>query len=282
MKKIKFQNVVILFAVFAFLFAACEKEDTPKAPEVEIAEDDALTTDLYEDIFAEVEEAMEIMEDDLYGGGLKSAPAVICKTITVERPDDSTFWPRTVTIDYGEGCIGPNGRTRMGKIIIVVNDRYVSENYYRTVTFENFYIDNYKIEGEKTVNNEGVNENGNIYFSVVLSGGKVISPEGKEISKEYNRIREWVAGSETPRFRWDDEYMITGSATGVNRNQVAYTRTIVEPLHVTRDCRWVKSGTIEIEAEERENALLDYGDGTCDRFATVTVGDKTWTIRLHR
>ncbi|MGC9343552.1 MAG: hypothetical protein ACP5E3_12680 [Bacteroidales bacterium] len=225
---------------------------------------------------------MAYMEDNIYDDGLKSASEVICKTITIEHPDNENFWPRTVTIDYGEGCIGPNGRTRSGKIIIVVNERYISEEYFRTVTFDNFYIDDYKIEGFKSVSNEGENENGNIYFSVNLEGGKVISPEGKEISREYSRIREWVAGSDTPRLRWDDEYMITGESEGINRKGIAYKRTILEPLYVSKDCRWIKSGNVQIEAEERETAILDYGDGSCDRLATVTVGEKSWTIRLHR
>lgn len=281
MKTLSYKTLIILVSVITFSLISCEKDD-PKAPEVEIAEDDAIATDMFEDVFSEVEDAMAFMEDNIYNDGLKSAAEVTCKTITVERPNDSTFWPRTVTIDYGEGCIGPNGRSRSGKIIVVVNRKYIHEDYYRTVTFDNFYIDDHKIEGQKSVSNEGKNDNGNIYFVVNLSGGKVITPEGKEITKEFNRVREWVAGSETPRLRWDDEYMITGESEGVNRNGVAYTRTIIEPLHVAKNCRWVKSGSIQIEAEERETAILDYGDGTCDRFATVTVGDKSWTIRLHR
>lgn len=281
MKTIRYKTLIILVSVFTFSLISCEKDD-PKAPEVEIAEDDALSTDLFDDVFAEVEDAMAFMEDNIYNDGHKSASEVTCKTITVEHPNDTTFWPRTVTVDYGEGCIGPNGRVRSGKIIVVVNKRYTHEEYYRTVTFDDFYIDDNKVEGRKSVRNEGINENGNIWFSVTLTGGKVITPEGKEITKEFNRIREWVAGSETPGFRWDDEYMITGESEGVNRNGVAYTRTIIEPLHSALNCRWIKSGSIQIEAEERETAILDYGDGSCDRFATVTAGDKSWTIRLHR
>lgn len=280
--KTKSYNIILMCGLILSLFVtSCEKDD-PRTPELEMAEDDALTTYLFEDVFSEVEEAMTFMEDGLYNDGLKSAAAVTCKTITIEHPDDNTFWPRTVTVDYGEGCTGPNGRTRSGKIIIMVNGRYISEDYYRTVSFEDFYIDDYKIEGFKEVNNEGKNEDGNINFSVVLTGGKVISPEGKEITKEYSRIREWVAGSDTPRFRWDDVYMITGEATGINRKGHTYTRTIIDPLEVAIGCRWIKSGNIQIESEGRENAMLDYGDGSCDRIATVTVGERTWTIRLHR
>ena len=281
MKTTKLYILFMLTFAFTLFIAGCEKDKT-QSPVESVVEDDILTSDLFDDIFAEVEDAMEFMEDGLYGGFKKSTEAVTCKTVTIEHPDDSTFWPRTVTIDYGEGCTAPNGRTRKGKIIIVVNGKFTNENYYRTVTFDNYYVDDFKIEGQKTVANEGLNDNGNMYFSIVLTGGKVISPEGKEMTKEYTHYREWIAGSNTPRLRLDDEYLITGTSEGINRKGISYKKTILEPLYVTKDCRWIRSGSIEIVAEGKDDAILDYGDGVCDRIATVTVGEETRTITLHK
>ena len=267
--------------LFALVFTACDKT-TDNTPDLTTAEDDALASLMFDDVYNEVEDAMSSMENSIYGGQLKSAAEITCKTITVEQPDDSTFWPRTVTIDYGEGCTGPDGRTRKGKIVVVVNGRYADEGYSRSVTFDNFYVDNYKIEGTRTVTNEGRNDSGNITFSVVLTDGKVIAPDGTEMTRSYDRVREWVAGSDTPRYRWDDEYLITGEATGVNHKGVAYTRTIIDPLHVSQQCRWILSGSVKLVSESHSDVLLDYGDGTCDRIATVTVNDVTKTIRLYR
>jgi hypothetical protein len=273
-------TIGILMSVGLFL-TSCEKNNDEPI-NVSIAEDDALTDLIFEDVFLEVEDAMEEMEAMIYNEVKKSATMSTCKVITVEHPDDSTFWPRTITVDYGEGCTGLNGRVRSGKIVAVVNKHPKNLEYYRTVTFENYFVDGFQIEGTKTIRNEGLNDMENMYFSVILEGGKVTSPEGKVMTKEFSKIREWVAGMDTPRFRRDDEYMVTGSASGINRNEVAFTRTITSPLHVALNCRWIKSGTVEIEAEGRETAILDYGDDTCDRFATVTIGDKVKTINLHR
>ena len=102
------------------------------------------------------------------------------------------------------------------------------------------------------------------------------------MTREYDRVREWIVGADTPRFRFDDEYIITGSASGINRSQITYTRTIVLPLHKTVNCRWIRSGSVELEAEGRELAVLDYGDEECDRIATITVGEETKEITLHR
>jgi hypothetical protein len=34
--------------------------------------------------------------------------------------------------------------------------------------------------------------------------------------------------------------------------------------------------------EGRPDAILDYGDGECDRIVTITVGEETRTINLKR
>lgn len=264
----------------ALLFTACEK-DEDKTPEVINAEEEALSSLIFDDVYAEVEDAMEFMEGAIYDQK-KSAVSVTCKTITVEHPDDSTFWPRTVTIDYGEGCVGPNGRVRKGKIITVVNGRYRDEGYFRTSTFEDFYIDGFKVEGTKTVENMGFNEAQNIWFEVKLTGGKVTSPEGNVTTREFERIREWVSGYSTPRFRADDEYMVTGIASGVNRKGQTYTNTITIPLQIALNCRWIKSGAIEMVVGDRSEVVLDYGDGACDNQASVSYNGKTWNIKLHR
>lgn len=270
-----------ILAFLSLIISSCEKSDI-KTLETEFAEDEALTTTLFDDIFIEVEDAMETMESIIYDGAKKSASELVCKTISVEYPADSTYWPRTVTIDYGEGCEGPKDRVRSGKIIIVVNRHFLHPEYTRSVTFDNFYVDGYKVEGTKTVSNEGFNENQNMYFSVSLEDGKVTSPEGDVHTKEYNKIREFVSGIETPRFRADDEYMITGTATGINRDMITYTRTIIEPLHVAFTCKWILSGSVEIAAEGKETAILDYGDGTCDAIASVTIGEESKEIKLRR
>lgn len=281
MKKKSIIYSLSMFFALSGMLISCDKNQE-NIPEVSIAEEDALTSLVFDDVFLEVDEAMEEMESVLYDGIKKSASEVTCKLVTIEQPNDTTFWPRTVTIDYGDECIGKNGRVRSGKIIIEVSKKPYHRDHYRIVTFDNYYVDGYKIEGEKTITNEGRNENKNIYFSVVLRNGKVTSPEGTVMTKESEKIREWVAGSDTQRYRRDDEYMVTGGASGINKDGLAFTRTIVTPLHVSMDCPWILSGTVEINAEGRETAILDFGDDTCDRYATVTVGEKTRKIKLHR
>ncbi len=281
MKLNKIMNLFIALGLLSFFVISCEKNDVT-SPVISTAEDDVLAELIYEDIFSEVDAALMETETTLYGGK-KSADAVVCKVITVEYPSDTVTWPRTITIDYGEGCTGPNGVVRKGRIITTINKgRFWLAGFTRVVTFDNYYIDELKIEGTKTFTNTGKNDNGNIVFHVTLEGGKVIHPDGKEILREFEHEKEWVSGAATPRVRIDDEFMITGSATGVDRKGRAFSRTILTPLHRKVACRWIVAGSIELQTEGMPTAILDYGDGECDRKATVTAGEEIREILLRR
>jgi hypothetical protein len=222
------------------------------------------------------------METALFGAGLKSATLVTCKTITIDKPGDTINWPKTITVNYGDACIGENGRVRKGKIIIVVSSKVSSPTFSRTITFDNFFIDGFKIEGTKIIAKAGKNDSGNPLFTITLTNGKITSPEGKIVTKEFTRTREWVTGYNTPRNRWDDEYFVSGTASGTDRNGASYTKLIVLPLHVKNICPWVVSGSVKISKTGKSDAVLDYGNDVCDRIATVTIGDKTTTIQLHK
>lgn len=282
MKTKNFLYFLFALSIGILTAVSCEK-DSERTADIAVMEDDAISELVFEDIYSEVEFALAEMESMLFDGIKKSELAVTCKTVTVEHPDDSILWPRTITIDYGDGCTGPNGVVRKGKIVTVVNNgKRALEGYSRTSTFIDYFVDDLQIEGTRVLTNEGKNDAGNIVFSEVLTGGKVTKPDGKVLSREFEREREWVTGFNTARFRFDDEYMVTGTTTGIDRKDRAFTRTITAPLHVKLSCRWIVAGTVLSQVEGLPEAILDYGDGECDRKATVTVGDVAKDILLHR
>jgi len=255
--------------------------------DVATAEDDAVLDMAYDDVFSEVDAVMNTM--DMVGYEipvLKSGLEVFetCKVITVEQPDGA-FWPRIVTIDYGEGCtVGK--RTRKGKIIITVSGPMWLQGSMRIVTLEDFYVNDHKIEGIRTLTNQGRHTEGEyegkIYFSVVLDSGKVITADNYTITKQVNQTRTFVEGEDSKWDTRDDIWYIEGMATGVNRNGLAFTREITSPLWKEIGCRFLTRGTVLISAEGRPDAILDYGEGECDPIATVTVGEEVREINLRK
>jgi hypothetical protein len=284
------RNWILVFPVVllaGIVLTGCEKSNNVLTADLITAEDDAIADMAYDDVFSEVDAVMNLMDQFGYTlSGLKSGLDGLdtCPVISVVT-SNGEFWPRTVIVDYGDGCdLGK--RNRKGKIIIEVSGPMWQAGSYRVVTFENFYVNDHKVEGTRTVTNEGRHEGGEYdglrYFSVVLEGGKVTTPDDLEITKDVNRTRTFVEGEET---RWDtrdDIWYIEGIATGTNRKGVTYTREIVSPLWKEIGCRFITRGTVAITVEGRPDVILDYGDGTCDPIATVTVGDESREIRLKR
>ncbi len=273
----KLHSYIVVFLLWSMVtFISCENNDGEMSGEgATIIRDDALSAELYEDVFNGTD---QIVEDQF--SGLKGELEDTCKTVTMEKIDSLT---RRITIDYRKGnCEDFHGRVKKGKIIVTTSGRYRKEGFTRTVRFENYYVNEYKIEGTKTIINEGKNGNGNVVYSITLKNGKISTSNGRIINRKYDKTREWIKGYDTPLYQWDNEYLVKGTASGTNRNGVNYTRTINEPLHTSATCRFILSGTAEIGRDGNPSILIDYGDGDCDERATATVNGTTNEIRLKR
>lgn len=276
MKKRSFISVLSIILFAAVTMIGCEKNKSVEDIDLMTAEDDAIADLAYDDVFTEVDMVMNIM--DAFGYTMPNTKSELdtCPVISVISPDAS-FWPRKIIVDYGDGC-SHGKRTRKGKIIITVSGPMWEVGSSRTVELDKFYINDHKVEGTRVVTNEGRWMEGEYkdkrYFSVILTGGKVYVPDSENvISKEVNRTRTFVEGEDT---RWDtrdDIWYIDGIATGVNRKGIPFSREITNSLWKEIGCRFITKGTVLISAEGRPDVILDYGDGTCDPEATVTVGD---------
>jgi len=291
MKKIRFSTFPV-YVVAALFAVACQDNPNLQNLDTAIAEDALIADAAYDDIFSEVDGVINLMDQQGYEQtDLKSASTTDACPVIYVMQDGDAFWPRTIIVDYGEGCDisrfnDHRERVRKGKIIIKISGPMWLEGSSREVTFEDFFINEHQIEGRRTVTNEGFWEDGEYeglrYFSVVLDGGMVTTPEGQVISKDVNRTRTFVEGSDT---RWDtrdDIWHINGIATGVNHAGIAFSREITSPLWKEIGCRFITRGTVLIEAEGRPDVILDYGDGDCDPLATLKLGDEIKEIRLRR
>jgi hypothetical protein len=278
----KTQIFRLITAAIIISLLSCQKDTSLLDEEsINIADDDAVSEAIFEDVFSTADNASIISEDLAKGEDSKSGTAVIadsCPTITVTR--QGPIWPKTITVDYGTGCTGLNDNVRKGKIVIVVTAPRLDSGAKRTVTFVDYYFNDIKVDGTKVLETVGFNTNQHLVVSVKLTGGKLTLPDGKTILREVNHQREWIAGLLTKNI-WDDECLVSGNATGVNINGIAYTNTIMTALHWTRACRFIVSGVVKMERGEAEPVMLDFGTGECDAKAVVTRGDESKEITLR-
>jgi hypothetical protein len=278
-------KVLMMIAAMAVLsFSSCKKDSSSSSAiddtSVNLADDDAVTDVVYEDVFNTADNATIILDQMAKGLDTQSETVLSdsCPVITIVRPT-SNPWPKTVTIDYGTSCVGMNDNTRSGKIIINVTAPRLQVGSKRTITFDNYFFNGIKVEGTKVLENMGYNSNQNLLISVKLTNGKLTLPDGTTIERTVDHLREWTAGLTTKNI-WDDECLITGTAAGKNIDGVAYTSTILTALHWTRACRFLVSGVVKIERDASLPVQIDYGTGDCDAKAVVTKGDASKEILL--
>lgn len=269
-----------MFAALAgFTIISCNKDSEIDQSGLDMANDEAVSDAVFEDVFNSVDYADIILDDILHSVQPKSAVADSCPLVTVDHPYDAV-WPKTVTINYGTLCTGYFGHTRSGKIKIVVTGPRREQGTSRSVTFENYFINGIKVEGIKVVENKGINNNQNMVFSVTLTNGRLTLPDGRTIERSVNHEREWISGINTKN-PWDDECLVTGTAEGVTLRGFSYVNTITTALHWERVCQFVTAGVVKIEREGFEPAIINYGTGECDADATLTIGDKSKEILLR-
>jgi len=263
-------------------FYSCNKDNSLiDQTSIDLADDDAVSDAVYEDIFSAVDNASIVLDDLMKGDDSKSVITLTgeCPSITIVRPT-SAPWPRMITVDYGSGCTGFYESTRSGKILIEVTAPRMETGAKRTVTFDNYYFNGIKVVGTKVFENKGMNSNGNAVVSVTSSGVKLVLANEKTIERNVNHEREWIAGYKTANI-WDDECLITGTATGKNIEGKSYTNTIVSALHWKRVCKFIVAGVIKLERGDAEPIELNFGEGDCDAKAVVSRGSESKEILLR-
>ena len=273
---------LITAALMMLSFFSCQKDSSfIEQAGIDLADDDAVSDAIYEDVFNTADNASIILDQLVKSGDSKSETVLAdsCPSITITHPATG-IWPKVITVDFGEGCAGLYENSRSGKVIIEVTGPRLEVGAKRTVTFENYYFNGIKVEGTKVVENTGYNSNQNLVCSVKLTGGKLTLPDGKFIERSFEHQREWTAGLLT-RNIWDDECLITGSANGINIDGIAYTNTIMTALHWKRVCFFIVSGVVKIEREGAGSIEINYGSGECDAKAVVTKGGESKEILLR-
>ncbi len=267
------KKIILLGAVTVLAFS-CKKEEAKDQVKEQANNDYTSSTDqaisdvLWQDIQKQSDEASQSE-----GVAVRS-----CGTMTL-NPIGS--FPTTLTIDFGTaGCIGNDGRFRKGKIVTVLSGPWRDSGTVVTINPDNYSVDGYKVSGTKTIENKG-RINGNLTYDVDVTNGQIIYPTGDTATRDSDVTYEWIAGESTTFMSHgtagilDDIYLIRGNYTGVDRNGLPYTANTTTDIRKELSCKWPVSGGLDITPQGLPTRSVDFGNGTCDDDATVTVNNFT-------
>lgn len=272
---------LMLVLSLAVAITSCKKDKDEPDTDTDVANDNSFAERTYDDVKSMADQAgdngsLSTYRVEGYTGILSN-----CATIT----NNTTATPHILTIDFGAvNCICNDGKSRRGKIIISYQGAYRDSGSTHSISFDNYYVNDYKVLGTKTVKNLGHNSSNQLVYSVDVNGS-IINPSGQSMNWTSQRTRTWVSGEYTLGVL-NDEYDITGTASGTSFAGTSFTANITSPLHIKLSCfsqftSLITQGTFDLIPSGKATRTFDFGSGTCDNIATVTINGNTYTITLR-
>ncbi len=290
LNKITLAAIAVLFSLF---ISSCQKEASITATEETVSEEEAATLS---DESAQAEASFDDADDIAFtaadeegnagGFGVEGRPASgtagrlffpnfaelrerigDCATITV-TPNDSTY-PKTVIINFGDSCLGRDGKVRSGKLVLHFTGPIRRPGSIVTLTYVRYHVNRVHIEGTKIFKN--LSELPVHKWSIAINDGKVTFPNGRGYMYEGIKTVTQIEGMLTARV-WDDVYKITTRSSTRFSNGKTVKITSVDPLIKKVACHWISDGTLKIVINDRV-LKLDFGfpnNGRCDNKALLS------------
>lgn len=279
--KMNFVSTCVLsaFSIIAILFSCKKAEqkvnnatDIPAA--VSLTASASVSQAAYDDVFNVVlQEGESHNVSGRYSSGFKLQS---CATVTLS-PADATTFPKTMTIDFGSGCVSPDGVTRNGKLTVSLSGQIKTPGSILSVSFENYYVNGFKVEGTYSIKNN--TSNNVLSFITQTVGGKVTYPDGATYyTHTGTHTFTQTSGSGTPTFA-DDSWSVTGNGNTSNSKGDILTVTIKTPLVKNVTCEHISAGSEDFTYNNL-SGTLDFGNGTCDDKAILTIGSYSSEITL--
>jgi hypothetical protein len=304
MKTLSFLRITTLALSVSILYFACKKETSQNlSPQEEehaslaTSQSDAESEIIFNDIFDNVMGVNN--EVGLEGTGIfgrmatgsnstETARITGCFTVSITRLVQGQAFPVRIQIDFpSTGCMGRDGRIRYGSIITEYSGRLTVPGRSATTIFKGYQVDSVKVEGSFKITNTG--DANTRQFTIDVTNARLTKPNGNYTKWNSHKVITQVEGLATPDLNFDDVFTVTGNASGeIKTNSFATTweSNIIEPLRKRFSCFWISKGVVKIirhniTADSKWVGILNYGTGTCDNKATLTVNGIEHQIILH-
>lgn len=277
--KLVFKSAIII-ALSGLMFNACKKEEDMDDNDVSTSADHSFAESTFNDVGNIADEGTDNGAITNYRGPVSGNSLLGCATVSRDTLADSS---RVVTIDFGTGCTGADGRIRQGKIIVTYTGHHLDSGASKNVSFDSYFVNDNQILGTRTVTNNGHNASGFLNWTVTVNGSIVLANGAGTVTWSSSRTRTLTEGESTLDFS-DNVYSITGTASGINAKGIAFSAQITSPLirKMAIGCRkHFVQGTIEITPSGKPVRTIDFGTGDCDNIATITVNGHTKQITLR-
>jgi hypothetical protein len=275
MKTVKFY-IVLIPAFIGVSISSCKKQDVAVVNDeqqettYQLSTGQAVADNVTEDANTVFMEAAAVK--NLLGNNSQAVATTNCLSGVSVSVTPAAGFPKTIIINFGAGSTSANGTTRSGKINVQLSDSVRKAGSTAVITFTDYNVNGYKKEGTITwTNTSTATAKG---WQRKVENGKVTAPDGRAWQHSGIRDAVQIAGANTPNTLLDDVFLITGNHTVTNAAGKTKNCFITEALQKKAACDNIGTGKLRLEGENGY-AIIDFGDGTCDKLATVSINGGT-------
>lgn len=275
-------NIYYFLLSVAVLFSACGPEtQTPDDKETTSSKDNAFAQNEFE-IIAQAFDG-EASNNGTLLGRLSGTAEYFCTGVSTQLTDNGNG-TYTMEMDFGSGCNCLDGKTRAGKLTGQFSGKWNVAGSVLTITPQNYSVTSaagvrYDMSFEKVITYQGLNSSNHRTYKHETKNAIITDPDGDQITWQSNQTIEWIEGfgnSDVTTYK----YLVTGTASGTTENGgIAFNANIATPLEFRNSCKYrIVAGVLEVTPVGGTKRVIDYGNGTCDDRATLTVGSFTTTL----
>ncbi|MCB0819200.1 MAG: hypothetical protein KDC13_01160, partial [Bacteroidetes bacterium] len=189
-----FRKLSLIIAVVAVGFTASCRRDKDKDSDTSASKNENQAEAYFNELNSIADQvgttgnvsALKLSED----AGTLLANCAVITIDTASNPSAAT--PNVYTIDFGTGCVGNDGKTREGILVITATGAYLNPGTVITITPQGYKVNGNEVQGYRRVTNLGENSEGQPTFSVEVDGTVILADNAGTIEWTANRIRTWV------------------------------------------------------------------------------------------
>jgi len=274
----KHLKIFFALSLMFLMINSCRKSELQSTvDEVLLSQQETQTDEVLSDIDVIADEAVIQNANQLKSGTIDNLTYLTsCAVITL----DTKSSPQVLTIDFGTACTGKDGKVRSGKIIV----SSISFNTYPSIrmkTFDNFNVDGKKVAGTitKTILKDNVN---NIRTAAIQEDITITLPNSEGTA---HRLADYTRQYQLNTLGVQDDNKIVswGTFEFTRASGVKVTKTVMEanPLVFSSSCHHIVSGVVSFVTSTNHSWSIDFGDGTCDNKAVLSIGGKSKEITIR-
>lgn len=264
-------HIIPIVIVLAFVSCSENSSEISYNPNVQSAKDHIFA----EDLFIEV---MDMIFLGVNNDSVISGEPVMIDVCNVSYNGLSN----TMFFDFGSYYVeGYDSKIRKGSFKAIFDGQLNQPGVSGLVYFDSLKVEEMSISGEARFEFLEDDEDMNPKYRFFVNNGMIIIPDTiKPPVLRYNcdLTVTWAEGASTTEFL-DDVLFITGSASGINRDDISYNVTITDSLVNALSCWYIVSGlgALNVPTSEIATGTIDYiendGNEGCNPRVEFYFGD---------